>query len=304
MTPVKKRSERLFRRGAVLIISMIFVLIFSTLAVSMATMSDINVQLASNQHKVNSILSAAQSGLECGRFILATFQPSITSNNPEITQAQADATWNLLCSHMQTQQMDGQVVPNAGNFTDSIGTGDQIITPQINYDSTNVSFQLRFYRYDSDPCTIIMQSIGTDGVITRKAAIDVVVRKDTSVLNYAVASKSRVIITGDSTIDGDIYSTWDKPEIAPPFEVDDTSIVNGTLNTVVGEDCFDTTEPSYVGYTLDGDMRSVKVLSYFFLVFSFNTLRKNHIQDMAGIFQKGYFLFIKIRFGPQSFSIL
>ena len=46
MTPVKKRSERLFRRGAVLIISMIFVLIFSALAVSMATMSGNNVQLA------------------------------------------------------------------------------------------------------------------------------------------------------------------------------------------------------------------------------------------------------------------
>jgi hypothetical protein len=232
---------------------MIFVLIFSTLAVSLATISDSNVQIASNQHKVNSTLSAAQSGLECGRFILATFKPSVTSNDPQITQAQADATWNLLCSHVQSLQIDGQTVANAGNFTDSIGTGDQIITPQMNYDSTNVSFQLRFYRYDSDPNTFIMQSIGTDGVITRKAAIDLVVKKDTSVLNYAVASKSRVIITGDSTIDGDIYSTWDKPDIAPPFEMDDTSIVNGTLNTIVGEDYFDITEPDYVGYTLDGD---------------------------------------------------
>ena len=252
MTPIKKGSERLFRRGAVLIISMIFVLIFSTLAVSMATMSSTNVQLASNQHKVNSTLSAAQSGLECGRFILATFQPSVTSSG-QVTQAQADATWNLLCSHVQTQQIDGQVVPNAGNFTDGIGSGDQIIIPQINYDSTNVSFQLRFYRYDNDPNTIIMQSIGTDGMITRKVAIDMVVKKDTSVLNYAVVSKSRIIITGDSTIEGDIYSTWNKPDIAPPFEMDNTSIVNGTLNTVVGEDYFDITEPNYAGYTLDGD---------------------------------------------------
>ncbi len=60
MAPVKNKSEWLSRRGAVLIISMIFVLIFSTLAVSMATMSGTtNIQLASNQHKVNSTLSAA-----------------------------------------------------------------------------------------------------------------------------------------------------------------------------------------------------------------------------------------------------
>ncbi|MDT8300430.1 MAG: pilus assembly PilX N-terminal domain-containing protein [Sedimentisphaerales bacterium] len=253
MAPIAKRLKKLDRRGAVLIISMIFVLIFSTLAVSFVTMSGTNAQLASNQHKVNSTLSAAQSGLECGRFILATFQPSISSNSGQVTQAQADATWNLLCSHVQTQQLDGQVVPNAVNFTDSIGSGDEIIIPQINYDSTNVSFQLRFYRYDSDPNTIMMQSIGTDGMIARKLSIDLVIKKDTSVLNYAVASKSRVIITGDSTIDGDIYSTWDKPGIAPPFEMENTSIVNGTLNTVVDEDNFDISEPNYVGYTLEGD---------------------------------------------------
>jgi Tfp pilus assembly protein PilX len=56
------------RRGAVLIISMIFVLIFSALAVSMATMSGTNVQLASNQRKLNSTLSAAHSGLEAMRY--------------------------------------------------------------------------------------------------------------------------------------------------------------------------------------------------------------------------------------------
>ena len=253
MTPIKKGSRRLFRRGAVLIISMIFVLIFSTLAVTMVTMSGTNVQLASNQHKVNSTLSAAQSGLECGRFIISTFQPSVPSDSGDVTQAQADAVWNLLCSHVQTEQIDGQVVPNADNFTDGIGSGDQIIIPQINYDSTNVSFQLRFYRYGDDPFTIMMQSIGTDGTITRKVAIDIVVKKDTSVLSYAVASKSRVIITGDSTIDGDIYSTWDEPDVAPPFEMDATSVVNGTLNTVIDEDYFDITDPNYVGYTLEGD---------------------------------------------------
>jgi len=253
MAPVKKKTVQLNRRGAVLIISMIFVLIFSALAVSMATLSGTNVQLASNQHKVNSALSAAQSGLECSRFILATYEPIVTSDGQQVTQSQADATWAALCSHIQAEQIGGQAVANANSFTDSVGSGDQIVTPQINFGATNVSFHVRFYRYDAEPCTIRMQSIGTDGPITRRVAINVAAQKDTSVLQYAVASKSRVIITGDSTIEGDVYSTWDKPNIAPPFEMDNASTVNGTLNTVVSEDYFDNTEPNYVGYTLEGD---------------------------------------------------
>lgn len=239
------------RQGAVLIISMIFILIFSALAVSMATLSGTNVQLASNQHKVNSALSAAQSGLECGRFILATYEPIATSDGQQVTQGQAEETWAALCSHIQDLQIDGRAVANANRFTDSVGSGDQIITPQINFGAPNASFRVRFYRYDADPYTIQLQSIGTDGPVTKQVAINVAVHKDTSVLKYAVASGSRVIITGDSTIEGDIYSTWDKPHIAPPFELEEVSTVNGTINTVIDTNYFDPEDPDYAGYTLE-----------------------------------------------------
>jgi Tfp pilus assembly protein PilX len=66
----KKESVGPKRRGAALILSMIFVLIFSALAVSMATISGANAQLASNQHKINSALYAAASALECGKYIM------------------------------------------------------------------------------------------------------------------------------------------------------------------------------------------------------------------------------------------
>ncbi len=79
MAPVKKKSERLNRRGAVLIISMIFVLIFSALAVSMATLSGTNVQLASNQHKVGCAIASTESGLEAMRYWLTRVEiPSST----------------------------------------------------------------------------------------------------------------------------------------------------------------------------------------------------------------------------------
>jgi hypothetical protein len=59
---------------------MIFVLIFSALAVSMATLSGTNVQLASNQHKVGCAIASTESGLETMRYWLTLVEiPSSTA---------------------------------------------------------------------------------------------------------------------------------------------------------------------------------------------------------------------------------
>jgi len=231
MAPVKKKTVRLNHRGAVLIISMIFVLLFSALAVSMATLSGTNVQLASNQHKLNSALSAAQSGLECGRYIVATVNLGETGLN-YVTTAQANQVWADLCQHLQSTAIDGQTVPSASNFSDAIGSGDEIITPSINFGSTNADFLLRFYRYDSDPHTIKLQSTGDDGGVTRKITMDMEITKDNTVLTYAIASRGRMWLTGDTTIHGNLYSSWDRPEITP-FNMTSDSTVLGTINTVL-----------------------------------------------------------------------
>ena len=143
MASARKRNEKLNRRGAVLIISLIFVLIFSALAVSMATMSGTNVQLASNQHKANSALSAAQSGIECGKYIISTISLGDTGLN-YITLAQANQVWTDLGTHLQNTQLDGQTVSSASTFADSIGSGDEIITPSIDFGSNGGDFELRF----------------------------------------------------------------------------------------------------------------------------------------------------------------
>jgi len=249
MAPAKKNLEKLNRRGAVLIISMIFVLIFSALAVSIATLSGTNVQLASNQHKLNSALSAAQSGLECGKYIVAAVNLGETGLN-YVTTAQANQVWADLCQHLQDTALDGQTVPSASNFSDAIGSGDEIITPSINFGSTNADFVLRFYRYDIDPHTIKLQSIGTDGEVTKNIRMDMEITKDRSVLNYAIASRGRMWLTGDTTIHGNLYSSWDRPEISP-FNMTDESTVLGTINTVITLEQIEA--QSYQMETLDED---------------------------------------------------
>ncbi len=82
MKPTKKVKVAYYKRKAsALIVSLMFVLIFSALAMSMMTMSGTNVQLASNHHNVNNALAAAQSGQEVVRYWLS--QVLFSSSTPQ-----------------------------------------------------------------------------------------------------------------------------------------------------------------------------------------------------------------------------
>jgi hypothetical protein len=65
-----KGKSRSLRRGAILIIAVIFVAIFSSFALAMLTMSSTNVQVADNHYEANRAFESAQSGLEVMRYWL------------------------------------------------------------------------------------------------------------------------------------------------------------------------------------------------------------------------------------------
>ncbi|MHC4721552.1 MAG: pilus assembly PilX family protein, partial [Planctomycetota bacterium] len=69
MNSYKGRNREL-RDGAVLIIAVIFVALFSSLGLALLTMSSTNVQVANNHYKANRALESAQSGLEVTRYWL------------------------------------------------------------------------------------------------------------------------------------------------------------------------------------------------------------------------------------------
>ncbi len=235
------------QKGSALLLSMIFVLVFSALAMSLATLSGANVQVASNQHKVNTTLFAAQSGLECAKYLVGSLTLPQTSIN-YVTDSQADAAWNDLCQHVQDQALDGQTVPSPASFTDALGTGQELVTPSMTFGSSNAAFTLRFYRYVSEPRKIRIQSTGAADGLTRRIGMEMNITKDREVLNYAIASRGRMWLTGDTTIHGDLFSAWDRVSIAP-YNMTSDSAVLGTINTVLTLDQIDT--QSYDLETLD-----------------------------------------------------
>jgi Tfp pilus assembly protein PilX len=214
---------------------MVFLAIFSALAVGMAGMADNNMQLADNQHNANMAFAAAQSGLEYGKYLIANANTSAgfqSTGDNTINQTQANDTWTKLCVYVQTHPLTGQTISAATRFTDSGGSGDQLIIPSINYGAANATFTTRFYRYDSDANTVRLATTGADGEATKKIAVGMTIQKSADVLKYAIASKGRVWITGDSTIHGNIYSSW-KYQNLSPFNMTSDSTVEGTINTIL-----------------------------------------------------------------------
>lgn len=248
------KCKRLKRSGMVLIISLIFIVVFSSLSLALMEMSVVNAKVSYNHQRSNSAMNGALSALECGKYIIAAFNlnPVSDTTQDEITAEQGDAVWSALCSKVRELHLGCETessIPDPARFADD--SGDYLTTPAITYGATGETFSLTFSRYDSSPGTIVCQGTGADGQISRKVSIDFSITKDTRVLEYAVASKSRVIVTGDSTIDGDIYSTWNRPEVATPFEIEAESTINGTVNTVIAKNNYMAESDDYVGYDLE-----------------------------------------------------
>jgi hypothetical protein len=245
---------------------MSFVGIFAALAVAQAGATGTNVQLASNQRHSSTALHAAFSALECAKYIVSTADLGETGIN-YVTTAQADQAWADLCAHAQSLTLDGKVVSPSMRFTDDDGPGDELIISNLDLTNPNVQFSLRLfslrlYRYDSAPRVVKMQATGITSItgitgitdinetVTRTVSMDMEITKDRSVLEYAIASRGRMWLTGDTTIHGDLYSSWDRTDLSP-FNMTSDSTVLGTINTVL--DLADIQAESWQMETLDAN---------------------------------------------------
>ncbi len=234
MQLIGHRHQASCQKGIVLILTMIILVVFASLAVSMASMSDMNLQVASNRTKANAARYAAESGLECAAYILNTISLQETAHNT-ISQGQANQVWTDLQAHLQTIHLDSKNVSASLRFSDSVGAGDMVTIAGASVGQGDVTFDLSFCRYDGEPNSIRVLCTGTDDDVQFSVGMNTEVTKDSRVLSYALASRGRMWLTGDTTVHGSIFSSWDRPEIAC-FDMTSDSSVLGTLNTILARD--------------------------------------------------------------------
>jgi hypothetical protein len=187
MAPAKKKLAQQDRPGAVLIVSMIFVLIFSALAVSMATMSGNNVQLASNQHKVGSAIASTESGLETMRFWFNRVDfPSSTPISDYF-----GAIVSNLQSDLSANGITNVAVYNNGTI------------PSVPLDSvTGQAFEGEILIDPNNP--IILQLLAVGGAdITRTIRVQYDIQPyEYPIFDFGLATKGPVHFLGNPTVNG------------------------------------------------------------------------------------------------------
>jgi len=163
---------------------MIFVLVFSALAVSMAAISGTSTQIAENQRTANGARACAESGLEVTRYWLNNLSIPGTTGPSQRLQQIADTLQNTLSSNGIT------------NVVSSFD-GSSITIPSVTLDSADEqSFSAVITQIDSE--TLQIDVTGTRGSLTRTVTAQYKFTASAhTVFDYGVATKGPLALSGN-----------------------------------------------------------------------------------------------------------
>jgi hypothetical protein len=180
--------------GAVLIIAMIFILVFAALAVSMASMSGVNTQIASNQHKMGFARASGESGLEVERFWLTrVMMPSSTPPSSYLSG---------IISYVQNDLADNSIA-NITLYHD----GSTSAVPLDTFTGQTFSGQLSIDA--GDLYTLNVYSTGGNGEITKTIKVSFDIEPyEHPIFNYGLATKGPLNYTGNPTMTA-VNEAWE-----------------------------------------------------------------------------------------------
>ena len=177
------------RCGSALVLSIMFIAIFSSLAVALATLSGTNVQVAENHHKAGTTRACADSGLEVVRYWMSQVAISGTTD--------ADQRFSAITTSLQEALTDAGVT----NFN-TVSTASTITISEVSLDSArDQSFSAVLTKIDND--NIQLDVTGHHGPIERtiRTHYCFAERADT-VFDFGVASKGPVSLSGNVELEG------------------------------------------------------------------------------------------------------
>jgi len=252
------------KKGFSSLLAMLFVMLFSVLAVSFAAITDTNLQMSKNHRNVAVAQAAAESGLTYMGYLVSDYIDNAAPKtfNNTINDDEAYVAFEAYTSYLQFKLADvaDRSIPAITSFVDQDDqtgnelTGKELNVPPIAYcPDRQARFAYRIRQYDDDLHTFEIVSIGTMGNVSRSVRLNYGIKKDTSILNFSVASRSRVILTGDSTVKLGIYSDWEHTNIAPPVDLSAESTIDGDLNVTIDQGDYEFPDDVIAG-TVTGDI--------------------------------------------------
>jgi Tfp pilus assembly protein PilX len=180
------------RKGAALILSMMFVLIFSALAASIATFSATNIQVSDNQRQANRALVSAQSGLEVMRYYLSGIKVSGTVAPANRLQS--------IAAQLQSKLSSAAGTYIAASYDASAKT---VTVPSVLLSSESGQAFNAVIAYGDDYDSLTMDITGSSGQIARKIRTSFNFGTiGSTVFDFGIASKGPVQMHGSVEVEG------------------------------------------------------------------------------------------------------
>jgi len=177
------------RRGSALVLSLIFLVVFSAMAVAMASMSGANVQIAQNYQRLDITRGCAESGLEVMRYWMSRVEMSgLTAADQRFTQL---AAW----------LQNDLAAAGAANISLVCDGSTITVSPVTLLSSGNQSFSATFTKVDND--NVRLEITGHNEGITRTIRTNYVFgTRAHTVFDFGVASKGPVSLSGNVDLEG------------------------------------------------------------------------------------------------------
>ena len=236
-------------QGAVLIISLILVVVLSTLAVSLASLSGINVRIAENQSKVDRARACAESGQDVIRFWLGRISvPGTTSPSERCSQIAASLQNELavqgITNITATYDDSTITIPDVTLDSEQGSSFSATITPvgdealQVDviglYDSMTKTIRTQYYIGERGH-SVFDFGVASKGPLSLSGNVDLEgynVSVEASVYIESENSNLALSITGNSQIAGNV-------SIANPIASVELQGGNAGIGGETGQDAID-----------------------------------------------------------------
>jgi hypothetical protein len=216
------------RRGVVSVLAMLYMVLFSAMALGFYAATTTASQVAANERTTLAAQLAAESGIQFLRYHLSALD------------IQAGLSADKIFGEVY-QQLAERLEPTANLNGNVVGfDGNTITIPQTGYVKTEPGgaqkFRITITRAGD---ILVARVIGRGGAVTLGRGVEVRFQKAnraTAIFNFGVASKGRVVTSGQSTITGDSDPT--KGSVLSTNTTDPTPVsimgkmVSGDVSTV------------------------------------------------------------------------
>jgi hypothetical protein len=190
-------QQRMLRKqpGVVLIMVLVFLALFAGMAAALTSAVDLSLQSSRNQVSVSRAHAIAESGLFFGRHLLGGLPLSPNGTPQELLQAIADEINDVYAG---TPVFNGQLATVEGT---------DVLLPLILFNApvppSGFTLSITYEGEDEEGRPLFRTtSEGTSGQARRVVSMEMSTQPTATILDYAIASRSRVTMTGNTRLTG------------------------------------------------------------------------------------------------------